>query len=183
MTITWTTKHKLITQAGLFAFVGGIFVLFNLLTGYENTFIGCHDRSFSLRLSLKTKVDYVKDYIGEDDVIYCYSGLDNGERWFIYTYELAENLIIRDVPHLDQGNMTDEEYSKAMAKKVTEYFKKNKITHFLLDHTGVLTENYLGEMFDVHTGDIGLNGMAYYEIEYTEDSMKFIPLIRGQVND
>ncbi|MBQ3009234.1 MAG: hypothetical protein IJD80_06585, partial [Oscillospiraceae bacterium] len=100
--------QRFLSKTALFCFSGIILVLFHVYTDYEYLFIGCSERNFATRKNISLKVDYIEDAIGEDDVIYLYSGGDNGRRWFIYTHELAANYIVEDFG-VDTTGMTEEE--------------------------------------------------------------------------
>ncbi len=143
-------------------------------------FLGVNDVYFTERNTVSTKVDFLSDAVGEDDVIYAYSALeDGGARWFLYTFEYAQNLVVQDAPYLSDENLTPEEYNKEKKAQVIDYLKDNNVTHFLLDHAGDLTETVLRDSFNEETWQYGLYGIAYYEIEYLEDDIKF-HLIKGE---
>ncbi len=146
-----------------------------------NMFLGVNEASFPTRDIITKKVDFLSDAVSDDDIIYVYNGLfDSGERWFIYTYEYAQNLVVQEVPYLDLSHLSKEEEDTAKKEQIVEYLKENNVSHLLLEHTGDLTENILFNSFDFHTGEYGLNGIAYFEIEYTDDNDVTFHLIKGE---
>lgn len=176
----YKSKNFIFAKGLLFAFVLGVFCLFKYFVSYENMFIECDDRSFALRKNIGAKTEYLQDVIQEDDIIYCYSGGDNGERWFIYTFELAQNLVVQDVPYLDVSSLPQDQQMQAEKEHFLADIKKKKVTHILVDHTGELTHHVLKDLFDVSTGEIGLNRVGYYEVKYEQDEVRFV-LVKGGV--
>ncbi len=174
-------KLRLLKDSALFVSVLAIFILFSYLVSFENMFIGVQDRSYSLRYSIKAKVELIEDVVSDDDVIYCLSGVnDYGERWFIYTFEYAQNMVLGDLPYFESDlDINSEEYRSLYRQNAIEYLKENNATHLLIDHTSIISEYYLAEDFDEHTGKYGLTGIAYYEIEYIGDDDIHFHLLKG----
>ncbi len=174
-------KSKTITKCILIIISIFTVALSHYFLNSSTMFLGINDAYFTQRNSISLKVDFLGDAVGDDDIIYVYNGnYDSGENWFIYTLEYAQNLIVQDVPYIDNEGYSEEEYIKLKQLQTIEYFKENNVTHFLLDHTGSFTEEILLDFFTESTIEYGLNGIAYYEIEYIDEDEIFFNLIKGE---
>lgn len=163
------------------AFSCGLLLLFNRYTDYDNLFIECNDRSFAVRKSISLKADYIKDAISPGDRIYLYSGGDNGERWFIYTFELIDNYIMEDEGVDTKGlnpRRAKEKYREEFRKRFMDY----GITNVLIDSSSEFFVDTFGDLFDVDMEYVGLNSVAYYKVNYTEDGFYFTLVKGGTVN-
>lgn len=173
---------KFMSKSALFGFVGAVFVLFNIYISYDNIFVECKDRSFSIRLDIKKKVEYIKDSIGDDDVIYLYCGDDNGERWFIYTHEFAENIIIEEKA-VDVEGLSEEEKKEKYQKTFYERFKQLGVTNVMVDKTSPVFESLFGDLFDEGLEDIGRGSIGYYKVIYEDDWYRFELIKGGEVQN
>ena len=172
--------RKFIAKTALFCVAGVILVLFHVYTDYEYLFIGCADRNFATRRSIQIKAEYLEDAIGEDDVIYLYSGGDNGRRWFIYTHQLAGNYIVEDFG-VDTTGMTEEEIRNAYRQRLYKRFTDKGVTHVLIDSSSEFFIDTFGDLFDVPMDYVGLDSVAYYKVNYTDDWFNFTEVKGGTV--
>ena len=172
--------QRFLSKTALFCFSGIILVLFHVYTDYEYLFIGCSERNFATRKNISLKVDYIEDAIGEDDVIYLYSGGDNGRRWFIYTHELAANYIVEDFG-VDTTGMTEEEIRNAYRNALYKRFTDKGVTHVLIDSSSEFFIDTFGDLFDVPMDYVGLNSVAYYKVNYADDWFSFSQVKGGRV--
>ena len=172
--------RRFLSKTALFCFSGIILVLFHVYTDYEYLFIGCAERNFATRRSIQTKADYLDDVINPEDVIYLYSGGDNGQRWFIYTHQLAENYIIGDFG-VDTTGMTEEEIRTAYRQKLYTRFTEKGVTHVLIDSSSEFFIDTFGDLFDVPMDYVGLDSVAYYKVNYTDDWFSFSEVKGGVV--
>ncbi len=172
--------RRFFAKTTLFCFVGIVFVLFNVYTDYEYLFIGCSERNFATRKNIALKVDYIQDAIGEDDVIYLYSGGDNGQRWFIYTHELAANYVVEDFG-VDTAGMTEDEIRTAYRNALYKRFKDTGVTHVMIDSSSDFFIDTFGDLFDVPMDYVGLNSIAYYKVNYTDNWFDFTQVKGGIV--
>lgn len=169
--------EKLLPKMGLIAFTAALFLLFNHYTSYDCLFIECNDRSFVTRKDIKAKVAYIQDAVGPDDVLYVYSGGDNGERWFIYTYEFAGNYVMEDFGTNVEG-LSPEEAKLKYQQTLRERFINAGVTNILLDSSSEFFRETFGELFDEDIGYVGRDSIAYYKVNYTDDSFYFT-LVKG----
>ncbi|MBQ3008048.1 MAG: hypothetical protein IJD80_00535 [Oscillospiraceae bacterium] len=163
---------KLPAKAALFAFTIGCLAVFSFYADSGNTFIGVSTNSFPKRELISRKADFLRDAIGEDDVIYIGSEDNSGEHWFIYTYELIDNYIVPDYFVWD-GNATEDEWDLMARDMMCDYFRKNNVTHFLIDNVNEEFIFRYGDLFDVPVDEIGLNYVAYYKVNYTDEGFTF----------
>ena len=110
--------------------------------------------------------------MGEDDVIYCYSGGDNSERWFMYTFEFADNYLVEDLA-VDVRGLDEEQTREKYRQSLYERFKQTGVTHVLIDNSSDFFVKTFGDLFDVPMDDVGLNSVAYYKVNYTRDFFNF----------
>ncbi|MEG1896144.1 MAG: hypothetical protein RR162_07870, partial [Oscillospiraceae bacterium] len=113
-------------QGVLFAFVLGTFCLFQYMVNYENTLILYAQDSSSAAKNVAASADTLRDVISPTDRVFCYSAAeDSGQRWFLYTYELALSFILQDLAWFDSEGMTQEEYSDEWRQRMIQYLKEN----------------------------------------------------------
>ncbi len=156
-------------------------LLFNLYIIPENIFTGVNGNSFHIRKDIAAKADHIRDAIGEDDVIYLYSGQDDGMRWFTYTFELIDNYIIPNRGFTSAGE-TEEETKILQQKEMLERFEDYGVTHVLIDWTSHEFCTYFDELFDVPTSEIGNAAIGYYKVIYTGSGLRFEQVKGGRVN-
>ncbi|MDD6187502.1 MAG: hypothetical protein PUB11_05560 [Oscillospiraceae bacterium] len=173
LSLAVTNGKKLPSKAVIFAFVLAVFGLFTYYAPMQNIFIGCSDSQFSVRKSVKSKADAIKQYIGKDDVIYVYSGGDNGERWFMYTYELVPNIVVEETAVNVTDDMTADEIKRRYREYLYDLFVKNGVDGVLIDNSSPLFCDYYGDLFDTDMGHIGLNTVSYYKVNYENDRFYF----------
>ncbi len=173
---------RFISKTAIFCYSGIILVLFNFYTDYEHLFIGCSERNFALRKNIQLKVDYITPWIGEDDVIYLYSGGDNGQRWFIYTHEFPMNYIVEDIGP-DVTGMSEEEKKETYRTSLYNRFKEKGVTHIMIDSSSEFFIHTFGDLFDVPMDYVGLNSIAYYKVNYENDFFNFTEVKGGVVID
>ncbi len=172
---------RFFAKTAMFCFCGIILVLFKFYTSPEYLFIGCSDRTFALRNNIAAKVSYIKDRVGKEDVIYLYSGGDNGERWFIYTHELAANYIMED-HHVDTSACkTEQEIRDLYRNTFLQRFKQAGVTHVMIDASSDFFTDTFGDLFDEDISYIGLDSMAYYKVNYENDFFNFTKVKGGLV--
>lgn len=171
---------RFLAKTILFCFSGIILVLFTVYTDYEYLFIGCSERNFATRKNISLKVDYIEDAISEGDVIYLYSGGDNGQRWFIYTFEIAENYIVEDIG-IDTADIPQEELRIAYRNGLYNRFVETGVTHVLIDSSSEFFIDTFGDLFDVPMDYVGLNSVAYYKVNYENDWFSFSQVKGGVV--
>ena len=171
-------------KAVLFGFVLLSFWRFSQLTNYENLFISYNDTNFYVRKSVSAKYDVVESSVGKDDVVYCYSADDaDGQRWFIYTYELAPNIVVRDFPFAKEQGVSQEQAGRMWAEQFVDFLRKNNVTHLLLDYSGGYLSDVLSDSFPHDPDDIGNNAVGYYKIDYSgSNGITFNLVKRGIVN-
>ena len=172
--------HRFLSKTALFCITGIIFVLFHVYTDYEYLFIGCAERNFATRRSIQIKADYLDDVISPEDVIYLYSGGDNGQRWFIYTHQLAENYIVEDFG-VDTAGMTEDEIRTAYRNKLYDRFVATGVTHVLIDSSSEFFIDTFGDLFDVPMDYVGLDSVAYYKVDYADNWFSFKEVKGGVV--
>ncbi len=174
---------KLFAKATLFGFTAVVFLVFSIYTSYDNLFIECNDRSFATRLDIKKRVDYIEDAIGEDDVIFLHCGGDNGERWFIYTHELARNMIVEEKP-VDITGLSQDEIIKKYQQAFYDRFVQTGVTHLMIDRPSEAFALYFDEFFeDGSVWDVETNCMAYYKVNYHDGGFSFELVKGGNIND
>lgn len=144
----------------------------------QNAFYSYGEFTFYKRIAIQNKADAIKDAIGEDDRIYCISRGDNGERWFMLTNELTENVIYRDMPTLD-FNATGEALEQNR-KEFVKYLKDHDVTHLLIDVADESLQNYLGEYVDFAVNDeMTSQDICYFSIDYENDVAYFKLIKKG----
>ena len=168
---------KFWAKGTMVGFVCCVLLLVNFYTVPENLFTGVAGNSFNVRKDVAAKADHIRDVIGEDDVIYLYSGPDNGLRWFVYTYELINNRIIPNRGFFNFAE-TEAETIQLQQKEMLERFEKNGVTHVLIDWTSHEFMVWFDRLFDVSTGEIGNANVGYYKVIYTDGGLRF-ELVKG----
>ena len=156
----------------LFVFVAAVFRMFTYFTRYDCLFIEANQLTYTTRISVKNKADAIRGYVGEDDVIYCYSGGDNSEKWFMYTFELADNYLIEDLS-VDTEGLDEGQAREKYRQSLYERFKQEGVTHILIDNSSEFFVKTFGDLFDVPMDDVGLDTVAYYKVNYTQDFFNF----------
>ena len=164
--------HKLMSRAAIYGFAAVCLFVVGFYADKGNTFMGVNENSFPKRELIHRKAEFLKDAIGEDDVIYIGSEDNSGEHWFIYTYELADNEIVQDYFVWD-GTKTEDEWDEMAPAVMTQYFKDKGVTHFLIDNVNEEFIQRYGDRFDVPVDEIGLNYVAYYKVNYNENGFYF----------
>ncbi|MBR4036848.1 MAG: hypothetical protein IKJ05_09020 [Oscillospiraceae bacterium] len=168
---------KLWAKGAMAGFVCCVLLLFNFYTEPENIFTGVTGNSFQIRREIAAKADHIRDVIGREDVIYLYSGQDDGMRWFTYTFELIDNYIIPN-RGISSAGATEEETKTLQQAELLKRFKDYGVTHMLMDWTSHEFCVYFNELCDVPTNDIGNAAVGYYKVVYTDDGMSF-ELVKG----
>ena len=133
----------------------------------QNAFYGYSELTFAKHRKIEKKADTIKDAIGRQDRIYLIAPGDDGETWFLYTYELAENVIYRDYPQLNVS-LTGEEMEQNR-KDFAAYLKEHGITNLMIDSSDSNIADYFGDYIDVNPNTIGVNQVYYYKVEYLTD--------------
>ena len=157
-----------------------VLLLFNFYIIPENIFTGVAANSFNVRKDIAAKADYIRDSIGEEDVIYLYCGQDDGMRWFTYTFELIDNYIIPNRGFVSAGE-TEAETKALQQKEMYDRFVDYGVTHVLVDWTSHEFATYFNELFDVSTGEIGNAAVGYYKVIYTDGGLRFEQVKGGRV--
>lgn len=130
----------------------------------QNAFYGYSELTFAKHRKIEKKADTIKNAIGRQDRIYLIAPGDDGETWFLYTYELAENVIYRDYPQLNVS-LTGEEMEQNR-KDFAAYLKEHGITNLMIDSSDSNIGNYFDDYIDVNPNTIGVNQVYYYKVEY-----------------
>lgn len=159
-------------KAALFVFVAAVFRMFTYFTRYDCLFIEANQLTYTTRISVKNKADAIREYVGKDDVIYCYSGGDNSERWFMYTFEFADNYLVEDLA-VDVRGLDEEQTREKYRQSLYERFKQEGVTHILIDNSSEFFVETFGDLFDIPMDDVGLDTVAYYKVNYTQDFFNF----------
>ena len=133
----------------------------------QNAFYGYSELTFAKHRKIEKKADTIKDSIGRQDRIYLIAPENGGEFWFIYTYELAENVIYRDYPEIDM-TLTGAELEQNR-KDFAAYLKEHGITNLMIDSSDSNIGNYFDGYIDVNPNTIGVNQVYYYKVEYLAD--------------
>lgn len=154
-----------------------VLVLFNFYVLPENIFTGVAGNSFGVRRDIAAKTDHIRDAVGEEDVIWLYSGQDDGMRWFTYTFELSDNYIIPNRDFVSAGE-TEEETKQLLRKEMYDRFTDYGVTHMLMDWTSHEFCVYFDELCDVSTSETGNAAVGYYKVIYGDDSLRF-ELVKG----
>ncbi|MEG3029224.1 MAG: hypothetical protein RR827_02345 [Oscillospiraceae bacterium] len=172
-----------VATGALFAFILSVFGLFNYMVSYENTFILYSGADNSAIKNVMATASTLKESIEPEDRIFCYSAAeDSGQRWFLYTYELAPNFILRDLGWFQDEGMTEQQYSDEWRKRMLEYLKEHQITHFLLDYGSDNLQRAFGEELGCDVNNYGLLNAAYYKINYLgEDDIAFELIKIGRI--
>ena len=143
-----------------------------------HAFVEANDRAFSLRRDVRQNADFVREVISPDDVIFVFSGNDNGERWFIYTYEFAENLVVEEIG-ADTNGMNEEETRVARRENLYNLFIKNGVTAVFIDNSSKEIVATYGDLFDTDVSYIGKDSAAYYRVDYFDNWFSFAQLKGG----
>ena len=174
---------KFFAKSALFGFTAVVFLVFSVYTSPDNIFIECNDRSFATRLDIKKRMDYIEDAIGEDDVIFLHCGGDSGERWFIYTHELARNMVVEEKP-VDTAGLTEAETIAKYQQAFYDRFVQTGVTHLLIDRPSKAFALYFDQFFENGSvWDVETNCMAYYKVNYHDNSFSFELVKGGNIND
>ena len=134
----------------------------NLFTAYDGS-------NASVRFQVQAKTDAISQAVSPGDVIYCYTGEDDGFRWFIYTYTMPDNIIVpqhyiwlpfvreKDIPH-------------RAVEDLRRFFREHGVTHFLVDYgANEFWRQYMDSLFDRPITDMGSGSVAYYKVNYLDD--------------
>ncbi len=173
---------KDLAQLLIIAFAFCSFALFRFLASPENLFIGVDDRSFAVQKSVHKKTDAIRDVLMPDNVLYIYSGGDNSQRWFIYTYDLAENYVMEDFG-IDTEGLSEEEAREKYRNTMYERFRQYGVDTVIIDNSSTFFCDTFGDLFDVDMGHVGLDTVAVYHVEYYDDWFRFVLVKEGQVSN
>ena len=173
---------KELSRLLLIGFTFCSFALFRFLASPENLFIGVDDRSFAVQKSVHRKTDAIRDVLTEDNVLYIYSGGDNSQRWFIYTYDLAENYVVEDFG-VDTEGLSEEEARDKYRRTMYDRFRQYGVDTVIIDNSSAFFCDTFGDLFDVDMGHIGLDTVAVYHVEYYDDWFRFVLVKEGQVSN
>ena len=117
-----------------------------------------------------------------DNVLYIYSGGDNSQRWFIYTYDLAENYVMEDFG-IDTEGLSEEEAREKYRNTMYERFRQYGVDTVIIDNSSTFFCDTFGDLFDVDMGHVGLDTVAVYHVEYYDDWFRFVLVKEGQVSN
>ena len=169
--------NRFMAKGGLLGVAACMLLLFGFYTEPQNIFTGINGNSFRLRREIAAKADYIRDVVNKEDVIYLYSGQDDGRRWFTYTFELADSRIIPNSGIVSAGD-TPEETMALQQQELLERFERYGVTHVLVDWSSVGFEQNFGGLFDMPVNEIGSTRVAYYKVDYTTSPFRF-QLVKG----
>ena len=186
LTLAVRKGKKLLAKVTVVGFMCCMVVIFNYYIRPENIFTGVNNMSFATRRSVAKKVEKIENAVTADDVIFVYSGEDDGERWFAYTFEMDGNYIIPNAGFVSSGE-TFEETKQLQQKEMRDRFTKYGVTHILIDHSAPDFEEYFAELFvedgSGYIGEIGNTRVGYYEVEYTAGGGMSFSFVEGGVVD
>lgn len=175
-------KKRIFGGASLLAVCLAATALFVRYTDSGNLFVACDENYPSFRKNVMMKTDYIRPYIDKEDVIYCYSGGDDGMRWFIYTYELSDNYIVPD-KYIEVYGLEQPEKMEKYQRELRKYFIEKGVTHILIDNSSAEFVENFGDLFDVPMNEIGLDSLGYYKVNYTDDGFYFTLEKGGYIAD
>jgi len=152
-----------------FALLAACLLICNVYIDSDNTFLAVNDTSFSKKRLIDAKSRFISDVVGEDDVVYLFSADNNGQHWFMYSYNFIDNYFPPEV-YIETWGLSPEEEQTVRMEQLAEYMKKHGVTHILLDQTNEeLTKNY-AQAFNSYMYMVGLDTVAYYKVNYTDTS-------------
>ena len=158
---------SLVATGGMLALVLGCLCLCNIYIDSGNTFLAVNETTFSKKQLIDAKSRFISDVVGEDDVIYLFSADNNGEHWFMYSYNFIDNYFPPEV-YIETWGMSPEEEKATRMTQLTKYMKNHNVTHILVDHSNEeLSKNY-GDVFGGMMYLIGHDTVAYYKVHYTD---------------
>ncbi len=158
---------SLAATAGIFALLAGCLLICNIYIDSGNTFLAVNETSFSKKRLIDAKSRFISDVVGEDDVIYLFSADNNGEHWFMYSYNFIDNYFPPEI-YIETWGMTPEEEKATRMNQLTKYMKNKGVTHLLVDHSNEeLSKNY-GDVFGGMMYLIGHDTVAYYKVHFTD---------------
>lgn len=166
-------------QAALMLAFAAVFAYY---TDRGNIFVSCDDNYPSLRRNIMKKADFIRPYIGREDVIYCYNGDDSGRRWFIYTFELSDNYLVPDI-YIETYGLDRRQSASKCQQELRSYFLEKGVTHVLVDSSSQFFVDNYGELFDVPMDEIGLTSLGYYKVNYTDSGFYFTLEKGGYIAD
>ena len=186
LTLTVAKGHGLWGKAALVGLMCCFVVVFSYYIRPENIFTGVNSMSFATRRSVAAKVDRIRQAVSPEDVIYVYCGNDDGERWFAYTFEMADNFIIPNAGFVSAGE-TLQETQQLQQQEMYDRFEKYGVTHVLIDHSSPDFIDIFADLFNdegVYTpmGGVGPTMVSYYKVNYTDNGLSFDFVEGGVVN-
>lgn len=156
--------------------------LFGFYADSGNLFVACNENYPSFRKNVMVKADFIRPYIDSEDVIYCYSGYDDGLRWFIYTFEFSNNYIVKDFT-VDTRGLDGAQIKEKCQREMKKYFLEKGVSHILIDSSSAEFVEIYGELFDVPMNDIGMDSLGYYKVNYTDGGLYFTLEKGGYIAD
>lgn len=176
----YKNRNKILPKLAVFAICALVTGIFFICVSPLNAFDGYDEISFSTHKTIKAKAESIKDVVEEGDRIYCISIGDNGERWFIYTFELASNVIYRDFPQLQIENFESEAQRVECQKAFFAYLKEHDVTNLIIDIPGRQLQEFLSEYIDYNFNDeMTTADTCYFDIEYKDDLAYFTLVKKG----
>ena len=158
---------SIVATAAAFGLLAVCLLICNVYIDSGNTFLAVNDTSFSKKQLIDAKSRFISDVVGEDDVIYLFSADNNGEHWFMYSYNFTDNYFPPET-YIETWGLTEAEEKAECMKWLTAYMKKHKVTHILVDHSNeTLARNY-GDVFGGMMYLIGHDTVAYYKVHFTD---------------
>ena len=92
-------------------------------------------------------------------------------------------MIVEEKP-IDISGLTEQEIIEKYQKTFYERFVQSGVTHLMIDQPSEAFDKYFGDLFvDSSIWDIGVNGMAYYEVVYEDDWYSFKLVKGGNIDD
>ncbi len=165
------TGKKMLCNGAMCTVAAGLMLLVIFYTDSGNLFFGADSTAYAKRTLIHKKVNYISDVIGPDDVIYIISEDNAGENWFIYSYELLDNYIVKD--NILLGADSPPEQDRDIVKEISRYMKKNGATHLLVDNINHIVGRRYDYLFNRPIGDIAFDRVGYYKIIYTDTGFNF----------
>ena len=187
MCLTLGVSHRrgLWSKAALVGFMCCLVLVFGYYIRPENIFTGVNSMSFATRRSVAAKVDRISDAVSAEDVIYIHAGGDEGERWFAYTFEMADNFIIPNADFTAQG--ADAEQTRRLQRQeMYQRFTKYGVTHVLIDHSSRGFIDNFADLFNdenvyCEMAGVGPTMVSYYKVNYGQDSILSFDFVEGGV--
>ncbi len=145
----------------------GVFALTHLVTPSEYIYLGYPDSYFSAQRELQQKIEYTKDYIASDDLVYYLHSHDNGFGWFTHYYYFLPT-------HIDYSGGGD--LTRYGVDGLPIHLAEIDADILFIDYFDPALQEQYGHMFSDNM-DGYLSGSTYlYSIENLGDTVMMHPI-------